>query len=323
MEKQIEKALKDEGFTILSIVGQGGFASVYRVSWDRYPLIDFAAKVFQINAQQERDIYGSYIKEIASLKFLDHPNIIKFFKYFEIDDACVLIFEYCHRGCLYKNVLDNGPFTEQQFLPIAKQCLEALNACHMMNITHRDIKPGNILVDCNNRIKLSDFGLASYITKGQKVHGFTGSLAFLPPEVLKAKLFDPVKADIWALSVTFCFLLTKEIPWQYKTQDELINAICNYDPDFPKGISNELKNMLDKMLCKKPECRPSAFELLNSPFFKKTAVNVPKPNHTMAAKKSSSFMILKTIPHKRLTMKGTLSQSTASFMNDEKSQFKS
>lgn len=312
MEKEVEQALNTEGFTVISEIGRGGFAKVYKVTWDRYPLFEFAAKVFKCVNQRDRDIYGSYVKEITSLKFLDHPNIIKCFKFFEFLDYCVLIFEYCHGGSLHQLIKDQRPLKEKEFIPIAKQCLDALNACHTMNITHRDIKPGNILLDMNNRVKLCDFGLASYITKGQKIHGFTGSLAFLPPEVLRARLYDPVKADIWGLGVTFCYFLTGRIPWNSNSDDSLTNAICNLDPEFPCGISQELKCVLDRMLIKKPECRPSANNLMSLSIFKTNRMTRPRATSIITdVKKSSSYLVFRNLSHRKLSMKGTISYSNS------------
>lgn len=145
--------MKEAGFTVINKIDSGGYAEVYLVSWDLYPYEIFAAKVFYLEKCPDESMYESYIKEICSLKNLDHQNIIKFFKYFKVGKIAVLIFEYCSNGNMLQEISKHGPMEEEKFIHVAKQCLEGVKACHLQNVTHRDIKPANILIDRYKRIK--------------------------------------------------------------------------------------------------------------------------------------------------------------------------
>lgn len=267
-DPQLMRLMHEAGYTFIEKIGQGGFADVYTVQWNKYPNIIFAAKIFHLDGHSERAICSSYLKEIKALKMLDHPNIIQVYNYTQIGDHYLLLFEYCPNGSLYDVVSHHGPMNEATFIPYAKQCLEGLKACHEQNLCHRDIKPGNILFDEYFRIKICDFGLALPHVEGQRIKKFNGSFAYLAPEILRKYSYDPKKADIWALGVTFVYILTGRLPWDTRSSEAVANSILSKDPIIPNNISLQMSHMLEKMLCKNPKFRPGATELLQYPFFK-------------------------------------------------------
>lgn len=267
--QKIEEVLETQGFSIIGQVGVGGFSKIFKVKWSAYPDQVFVAKVIEIMDPIRMMIHNPYLNEIVTLKNLYHPNIIQIFKHFIIDDIMVIILEFCPNGNLADLIVEHsegiGDFYE--FLKIARQCLEGLSTCHENNISHRDIKPANILIDQHYRIKICDFGLSEFDKADVKNARFIGSLPFIPPEMIKKKLYDHKKGDIWSLGVTFYSLLCGKLPWKTDTRDHLMESIISIDPCWPEAVPVSIRHMVDNMLNKDPELRHSAAEILRSPVF--------------------------------------------------------
>lgn len=266
----LEEALKSEGFEVICPLGSGAFATVYEVKWDKYPAMTFAAKCLSLKDQKTHNCqWTQFINEVMTLKNLCHPNIISIFYYFRIEEYFVLIFEYCPNGSLNDNIRNKGAISEDDFKEVARQCLDALLICHNHNISHRDIKPANILIDAYDRIKLTDFGLANITKNGELIDKYSGSLEYVPPEILKKQPYDPMKADIWSLGITFYVLLTGHLPWTGASRDEVVINICEQMIFIPNGHDHNITKLIKMMLNRNPKCRPSCEDLLRQPLFEK------------------------------------------------------
>lgn len=267
MTEDTRETIKSLGYEIIEKIGQGSFANVYKVKWDKYPDIEFAAKVIKFDSTGSQRKMSTSNNELMSLKSLDHENIIKIFNSFECGKEIVLIFEYCPNGTIQQKILKEGPLDDVAFVHVASQLLGALYECHKHNLSHRDIKPANILIDEYQRVKLCDFGFANYSLDGELIEQFVGSLPYLPPEILLLKPHDPLKADIWSLGMTLYYLYTGKLPWPRRNKDEMIHYICNGFVYFPDGSNIEICNMIRMMLVKDPLDRPSIGQLLSLPLF--------------------------------------------------------
>jgi serine/threonine protein kinase len=113
-----------------------------------------------------------------------------------------LFLEFCPAGTLLDVVRKAGPFEGAQLHAACKAILNGLAYIHGRHIAHLDIKPSNIFIDRFGRPKLADFGISRRFADPSSVHR-AGTLAFLAPEVLGCAAYDPFKADIWSLGVTF------------------------------------------------------------------------------------------------------------------------
>lgn len=175
--------------------------------------------------------------------------------------------EYCPNGSLKDYVEANGPLPFDKFLMFASQCLEGLAACHENGVVHLYIKPANILLCDNYRVKIADFGLAKCCNKNEKIIGIGGSEKYFAPERWNNAKFDGRKADIWSLGLTFYYILTGCYAWKYKSVTDLVMCIKGCDVIFPQEIDYDIVRFVAPMLDKNPQHRPDARYLLKNKVF--------------------------------------------------------
>jgi serine/threonine protein kinase len=140
---------------------------------------------------------------------------------------------------------------------------------------HRDIKPDNILLDLDNTIKICDFGVSKIIAEGQMIKDSCGTPAFIAPEILLNYSYDPFPTDIWSSGVVLYAMTTGFFPFRGVNETQLHENILTGIFPKPKDISNELNDLLSKILNINPKKRISLEEILLHPWFK-TDINNKK-----------------------------------------------
>jgi len=247
-------------------IGRGQYAIVYKAMSIKYN-IQFAAKVFDLSRKQSEKLVGTFLAEIKALCNLSHPNIISIYDHFVSNDYLFLILEYCPDGNLFEYLGKNGKLGEDKSILIFRQLLETLSFMHEKKLCHSDIKPANILIDKYGRLKFSDFGLSAFIDSQELKTEFIGSFLFMAPEQILKKAFDPMKADVWSLGVTFYMMMTGESPWPYNSKSVLEKAIISGMYQIPENISTPYAILFSKMLQVDPKKRMSVDDLLKLPLF--------------------------------------------------------
>lgn len=158
--------------------------------------------------------------------------------------------EYCPNGSLSDYLKQHKVISPPLLYSFCSQAAEAIAYCHNKKVVHRDIKPGNFLLDANNRIKLADFGLSTSLTGNEDNDFFMGSRVYMSPELFSLREYDPYKNDIWSLGVTFYELSSGSIPWQNYNDQQMRIAItvgnfnfqnCQGSPQFIKLMKEMLQ----------------------------------------------------------------------------------
>ena len=257
----IKEALDKRGYRLDEIVGYGAFACVFKVFSYQYNQY-FAAKVCYVGISMMTKNIQSYTAEINALSKLYHPAIINVFSYFNDGDYLFLILDYCSKGSLREYVKNTSKPDYSLIFSWMRQAIEGLVACHSMGIAHRDIKPTNILIDQYNRIKIADFGLSLNSEHGKYISRFAGSLPFTSPEMNSCPKYDPLKADVWALGITFYYLLYGRSPYKASTETELKKQITEAQVVIPATVDKRFTIILGMMLNPNPEERSSAADIL-------------------------------------------------------------
>lgn len=151
-------------------------------------------------------------------------------------------------GELFDKITEQEYFDEKNAWIVMKNCLEAVNYLHKKQCVHRDLKPENILFDKNGVLKIADFGTSKYNTK--HMNDVQGTAYYIAPEVLKGDYDD--KCDVWSLGVILYVLLSGYPPFGGSCNEDILEIVSrgkfNFDPIPFDGVSNEAKNLIEKML---------------------------------------------------------------------------
>ncbi|KAM3130314.1 hypothetical protein pb186bvf_017610 [Paramecium bursaria] len=226
-------------------------------------------------------------REIDIMRNLDHPNIIKLYETFEDSRNVYLVMELCTGGELFDKIIEKGHFSEKEAQQIFLQIIQAINHCHKNDICHRDLKPENFLLldkSADAPIKVIDFGLSAVFhdDKEGNIQMTTkaGTPYYISPEILSGQ-YDEL-CDIWSSGVILYILLTGIPPFNGRTDAEIMAAVKKgvFDVSIPafNGVSEEVKDLLHKMLCK-PNVRLNAEQVLQHPWVLHT--EIPHSNLTL------------------------------------------
>ena len=203
--------------------------------------------------------------EIAVLKDLDHPNIVKMYEFLEDEKRIYIVTEICKGGELFDEILNRSKFDEADAAIVMKQLLYAINYCHKKKIVHRDLKPENMLLEQDRdleKIKIVDFGTSLSFDESRNLDEKLGTAYYIAPEVIKKKYNQ--KCDLWSCGVIMYILLSGEPPFNDPRADnEAIMKkveIGKYDltSGIWKTISKEAKDLVKKLLTYNPDDRIDA-----------------------------------------------------------------
>ncbi|MEJ2854665.1 MULTISPECIES: serine/threonine-protein kinase [unclassified Saccharothrix] len=240
------------GLTDLTPLGQGGFATVYRarqVQLNR----DVAVKIDNRVLHSERDRRRFLREAQAAARLSGHPNVVAVHAAdITPQGTPYLVMELCTGGSLADLVRREGPLPAERVRRLGVQLADALAAAHAEGVLHRDIKPGNILVDRYGNAKLADFGLAALLDAegGSTVTRDALSPSYAPPEAFAMAQPTPA-ADVYALAATLYDLLAgrppRPVPWPVESFDHLGEVLRSPVP-VVAGVPQDLHETLVRAL---------------------------------------------------------------------------
>ena len=253
-----------ENYSIEELLGQGGMGSVYRAldtSLDRV----VALKIMNPGLATNADFLRRFKSEARVLGRLQHPHIVNVYTFRHIDSHLFIVMEYIGGGTLNDMIDHRGPLPLPQAIDILKQSLSALEFAHSSNIIHRDIKPPNILLTKNHRVKVSDFGLAkiqedSSHTMVTRVGMTGGTLHYMPPEQTEALSNVDHRGDLYSLGMSFYQMLAGRVPFDKNSSAFSILRTIDQQripsPDtFNPHIPRELVDFVMRSIKKYPKDR--------------------------------------------------------------------
>ena len=263
--KSLSELMKDEDifyeveikigpFKIMNQIGKGKFSTVYLGLHEE---TNQKVAIKQIK-KSEINTDELLLKEINIQKILFHPYLTQMYCVIEKNESIYLITEYCPKGDIISNLIENGVFDEINTCKIFQQIISSLEYLHKNNICHRDIKPENILLNENSEAKLTDFGLSRFYKTNELLNTSCGSPIYAAPEMLEGKAYDGTKIDIWSLGITLYTMLCGELPFSVEDENDIRSLIDNITKgkyNEPEFLSNESKDLIRQMLEKNPEKR--------------------------------------------------------------------
>jgi pimeloyl-ACP methyl ester carboxylesterase len=246
-------------YRVIEKVGEGGMGVVYRAHDTRLGR-DVALK-FMIHALRFNSEHGDRLRrEARALAALNHPNILTIHDIDDADGVPFLVLEWVGGGALSDRSV-RPPLSTREFLRIAVPVADALGAAHDQGLAHRDVKPANVLVSADGRIKLADFGLAKFRDVDRDVTrtaGAIGTVAYMSPEQATGGDVGPA-SDVFSFGVLAYELLTGERPFKGESPGAVIAAILigRHTPlaDVRSALPGGLIALVERCLQKEPGAR--------------------------------------------------------------------
>ena len=246
-----------ERYEIISRIGKGGMADVYK-SQDHKLNRLVAVKVMKAEFREDTSFVSKFQKEAQAAAKLSHPNVVNVYDVGEDRGLYYIVMELID-GITLKNYIERkGKLSVKEATSIAIQVSLGLEAAHNVGIIHRDVKPQNIIISTDGKVKLSDFGIAKAINSNTITANVMGSVHYSSPEQVRGGFSDD-KSDIYSLGITMYEMVTGRVPFDGDTtvaiaikhlQEELVPPSI-YTPDLPYS----LEQIILKCTQKDPERR--------------------------------------------------------------------
>ena len=243
-------------YLIIERIGAGGMGVVYRAHDEQLDR-DVAIKVLPPGSLGDESARKRFRKEAWSLARLNHPNIATVHEFGSQDGNDFLVTEYIP-GVTLDAKLARGPLPPAEVVRLGVQLAAGLAAAHEQGLVHRDLKPGNLRLTPDGRLKILDFGLAQFTTHANDL-GLTatmtqsqetsGTLPYMSPEQLSGEGAD-ARSDIWAAGTVLYEMATGRRPFNQVVPALLINAILNQPADVPSKHNSEVPGWLDEVILK-------------------------------------------------------------------------
>lgn len=274
-------ALQLNQYKLLDNIGQGSYGIV-KLVYNEEDETQYAMKILsKKKLMKKAGIFGrmapgkkgaanplaKVYREIALLKKLDHPNVVKLVEVLDDpdEDNLYLVFELVQRGEILQVPTDK-PLDEETARKNFRDVVMGVEYLHYQRIVHRDIKPSNLLVDSDGRIKIADLGVSAELrASGELLSGPAGTPAFAAPETTTPGAhYSGTLCDVWSMGVTLYCLVTGRIPWDGAGSIIGVQAAIRSEPlKFPEkpALSQSLRELISRMLAKDPAERITLSEM--------------------------------------------------------------
>ncbi|KAL3854884.1 hypothetical protein ACJMK2_014120 [Sinanodonta woodiana] len=267
----------EELYELSHEVGKGKFGSVYKCI-EKSTRNTWAAKIIKCREVDKVKIH----QEIEIMNQLKHPKILMLWEVFEAPRKIILVMEYVGGGELFERIIsENADLTEHDCVQFMRQICDGVAYMHNKNIIHLDLKPENILCvkDDSNKIKIIDFGLARFHTKGDSVRVLFGTPEFIAPEVVNYEEIG-FETDMWSLGVICYVLLTGISPFMGDSDVETLSNVTRGDFDFEdvsfEQISDDAKDFILRLMVKNKKKRMTASQCLEHSWLARDEANRKK-----------------------------------------------
>ncbi|KAJ0007744.1 hypothetical protein Pint_30323 [Pistacia integerrima] len=275
------------------LLGQGTFAKVYfgkNLSTQEC----VAVKVILKDLVKKEGLMEQIKREISVMRLVRHPHVVELKEVMATKAKVFFVMEYVKGGELFAKVA-KGKLKEDLARKYFQQLISAVDFCHSRGVYHRDLKPENLLLDENEDLKVSDFGLSALpeqIWNDGLLHTRCGTPAYVAPEVLRKKGYDGAKSDIWSCGVILFVLLAGFLPFQDENVMKMYRKIFKAEFEFPPWISPDARKLISRILVTDPEKRITVSEIMRNPWFQKgfckpVAVSIDEKLTVENAKNSS------------------------------------
>lgn len=249
--------LLSERYEIIDKVGSGGMADVYNAKDTRLNR-NVAIKVLKQEYSNDAKFVSKFRVEAQSVAGLSHPNIVNVYDVGEDDTLYYIVMELVEGITLKRFIEKKGRLEINEAIGIGIQIAQGIEEAHKNNIIHRDIKPQNIIISKEGKVKVTDFGIAKAATSNTITSNAMGSVHYISPEQARGGYSDE-KSDIYSLGVTLYEMLLGKVPFEgdstvtvaFAHVHEEAVPLEEMDPSIPRSLSR----IVQKCMQKKPDMR--------------------------------------------------------------------
>jgi serine/threonine protein kinase len=266
-------------------IGQGGMGRVWRAV-DEVLDRQVAIKEMRLDGMEAEDARvrrERSLREARATARIDHPNVVRIYDVVQEDDRLWIVMELVDCRSLEQVLAQNGPVDAAEAIRIGTGLARALREVHAVGVLHRDIKPGNVLIDTRGRVVLTDFGIAAI----QDATALTmagmpvGSPDYMAPERVEGRHQGP-PSDLWSLGATLCAALEGHSPFSRATTLATLHAVLYEEPQLP-AVPGTLRDTLAALLRKDPAERMT-LDALDTAL---TALGTPPGGPTLLTRQAS------------------------------------
>ena len=254
-----------DGYRIDTILGSGGMGIVFKATQVELTR-QVALKVITPSLTQDESFWNQFKVEAQALAKIHHPNIVVIYNFRPSDHGFYIAMEYVRGTPFSEYIKKRGKVAWPECLVLFKQILSALESAHKAGIVHRDIKPSNIIVNDQNFVKITDFGLAKVHNPDPNKEDSTvslnasGTLLYMPPEQIRGSSKLDHRGDIYSVGMTMYEALSGRLPFKkkgsgYDTQKSIVEEPFQHIHTFVPSLPKDLARVVMKAIEKEPHKR--------------------------------------------------------------------
>jgi 5'-AMP-activated protein kinase catalytic alpha subunit len=177
--------------------------------------------------------------------------------------------EYCNKGELFDYIVAHQKLEEDEASIFFYQLINGVDYMHKKGVAHRDLKPENLLLTVNKILKIIDFGLSHEYDENSLLKTKCGSPSYAAPEIIRGKLYDGFKTDIWCCGIILYAMLCGYLPFEGDNNKELFRNILNCNPEYPSFMSKTAKKLIKSLLKANPDERLTIEQIKKNDFYLK------------------------------------------------------
>ena len=273
-ENEISKIKQIGNYKLGPVIGRGAFGKVIlgeHITTNEKVAIKILDKLIINKTPGD---YKLVKQELSILKIVKHKNIVQLYDVLETSRFIFFVMEYCEGGDMITYILSRKRLSEFESLKFFHQLINALYYLHCQNITHRDIKIDNLLLDSENNLKLIDFGLSTKYNDDELLSQACGTIVYAAPEVLDFKKYNGMLVDVWSSGIVLYGMLSGSLPFGDSCDEINKKKILKGKIVMPSFLSEDAKDILIHMLDINPLTRFTLEDIIDHSWFNKTKFKI-------------------------------------------------
>ncbi|MGI5946521.1 MAG: Stk1 family PASTA domain-containing Ser/Thr kinase [Lachnospiraceae bacterium] len=253
-------------YEILEKIGSGGMSDVYKAKCHKLNRL-VAIKVLKKEFCTDAGFVSNFKMEAQAAAGLSHPNIVNVYDVVDDGDIHYIVMELIEGITLKNYIAKKGCLDNKEAIGIAIQIAQGMMAAHERHIIHRDIKPQNIIISMDGKVKVADFGIAKAISMQTKNSDAIGSVHYIPPEQASGNISD-ARSDIYSFGITLYEMVTGILPFDGNDAEAVAIAHVEQELTPPSRLNSNIAPGLEKIILKCTRKNPderynSASQLIN------------------------------------------------------------